>query len=69
MGYAQAAHEAAMRRVRGVSNEQLTREAASVFTGRTRPAWHALIINAIDYTEHTGQIAYLRGMLTGPGWL
>jgi len=24
-----------------------------------------LLTNAIDYTEHTGQIAYLQGLMTG----
>ena len=67
-GYAEAAHDAALRRMRAATPEQLTRTVSS--PGRPdRPAYRSLLINAIDYTEHTGQIAYLRGMLTGPGWL
>ena len=70
LGYADAAHEAALRRVRGATEAQLTRVTQSPVAGRpSRPAWQSLVINSSDYTEHTGQIAYLRGMLTGPGWL
>ena len=69
-GYAEAAHETAVRRVRSATHEQLTRTFQSVVPGRpARPAWQSLVINASDYAEHTGQIAYLRGMLTGTGWL
>ena len=67
-GYAEAAHDAALRRMRAATPEQLKRTISS--PGRPdRPAYRSLLINAIDYTEHTGQIAYLRGMITGPGWL
>ena len=70
LGYADAAHAAAVRRVRAASEEQLTRVIESVMPGgAARPAWRSLLINAIDFTEHTGQIAYLRGMLTGTGWM
>ena len=67
-GYAEAAHDAALRRMRAATPEQLKRTISS--PGRPdRPAYRSLLTNAIDYTEHTGQIAYLRGMITGPGWL
>ena len=36
--------------------------------GDTRPVWRALVGMAGDSTQHTGQIAYLRGMFTGMGW-
>jgi hypothetical protein len=62
-------HEAATERVLGLSSERLVHATARVDTGEERPVWRRLLINALDYTEHTGQIAYLRGMLTGPGWL
>ena len=68
-GYAEAAHDAALRRMRAATPEQLTRSRAGLPGRPERPAYRSLLINAIDYTEHTGQIAYLRGMLTGPGWL
>ena len=67
-GYAEAAHGVALRRVREATPEMLTRPYQ--VPGRPeRPTWQRLLTNAIDYTEHTGQIAYLRGMLTGTGWL
>ena len=70
LGYVDAVHNAALRRVREATEEQLTRVSQSPVAGRpARPAWQSLVINASDYTEHTGQIAYLRGMLTGIGWL
>ena len=69
LGYAEAVHKAATQRVLGLSSERLVHPIASVATGEERPVWRALSINALDYMEHTGQIAYLRGMLTGPGWL
>ena len=68
LGYADAAHSAALQRVQEATQEQLTREWAGL-RGTPRPAWKWLVLEATDYTEHTGQIAYLRGMLTGLGWL
>ncbi|MEX2598641.1 MAG: DinB family protein, partial [Dehalococcoidia bacterium] len=70
LGYSEAAHEAAVRRVQDASDEQLLRDIPGIRPGApARPAWRSLLINSIDFTEHTGQIAYLRGMLTGPGWM
>jgi hypothetical protein len=37
-------------------------------TGPSRPAWRALASVMGDSSEHTGQINYLRGMMTGQGW-
>ncbi len=68
MGYADAAQNTALRRVREASADLLLRPSTGA-DGVARPAWARLVTNAIDYMEHTGQIAYLRGMLTGPGWL
>ncbi len=68
LGYADAAHSATLRRVQEASKKQLTREWAGL-RGAPRPAWKWLVLEATDYAEHTGQIAYLRGMLTGLGWL
>lgn len=67
-GYAEAAHGTALRRVREATPDMLTRP-YEVPDRPDRPTWQRLVTNAIDYTEHTSQIAYLRGMLTGPGWL
>ena len=66
IGYADAAHEASLRRVREATGKQLAQ--VPDFGGRPRPLSEWLIIEASDYAEHTGQIAYLRGMITGIGW-
>ena len=66
-GYAQAAHNALVRRVSQAEHAQL--EAAVEYTpGSSRPAWRALVSVVEDSAEHTGQINYLRGMLAGYGW-
>ena len=33
-----------------------------------RSAWRALVSVMGDSSEHTGQINYLRGLMTGSGW-
>ncbi len=68
LAYAEAAHQAAVRRAANATDEQLHRWVESFDPGRGRYAYQWLLTNGIDYTEHTGQIAYLRGVLTGPGW-
>lgn len=69
LAYGEAAQQAAVRRVTDATDEQLHRWVESFDPGRGRPAYEWLLVNGIDYTEHTGQIAYLRGVLTGPGWM
>ena len=68
LAYAEAAQQAAVRRVADATDQQLRRWAESFDPGRGRPVYEWLLVNGIDYTEHTGQIAYLRGVITGPGW-
>ena len=66
-GYAQAAHDALVRRVSQADLSQL--EAAVEYTpGASRPAWRALVSVVEDSAEHTGQVNYLRGMMAGYGW-
>ncbi len=67
-GYRDAAHEAALGRVRGLTEEQLSRPHQHTAISPVRPAWRSVLTNIIDFTEHTGQVAYLRGILTGPEW-
>lgn len=69
LGYAEAAHRAAVRRVANVTDEELHRLYHPSGSGQDRAGHEWLLVNGIDYTEHTGQIAYLRGVLTGPGWM
>jgi len=67
LGYARAAHNAIVERVSRMSPEDFERE-IEYMPGACRPAWRALISVMGDSSEHTGQINYLRGMITGHGW-
>ncbi len=68
-GYVDAAHEATVERVRRLTPEQLQSPFQYMPSGEPRPTWQACIATAMDFTQHTGQIAYLRGMITGQGWM
>ena len=67
LGYASAAHNALVERVSRMTPEDFEKE-IEYSPGSTRPAWRALISVMGDSSEHTGQINYLRGMITGSGW-
>ncbi len=66
-GYADAAHSAAMRRLSMVTPAQLGEPALYVL-GDTRPTWDAIRGMLGDSYSHAGQVAYIRGMVTGKGW-
>ena len=66
-GYADAAHSAVMRRLSTVTPAQLAQPVEYVL-GDTRPAWDAIRGMLGDSYSHAGQVAYLRGMVTGRGW-
>ena len=67
LGYASAAHNAIVERVSRMTPEDFDKE-IEYMPGSSRPAWRALISVMGDSSEHTGQINYLRGMITGQGW-
>jgi len=67
LGYASAAHNAIVERVSRMTAEQFEKE-IEYSPGSSRPAWRALVSVMGDSSEHTGQINYLRGMITGHGW-
>ena len=67
LGYASAAHNAIVERVSRMTPEDFERE-IEYMPGASRPAWRALISVMGDSSEHTGQINYLRGWITGHGW-
>lgn len=67
LGYASAAHNALVNRVSRMTPEDFDKE-IEYLPGSPRPAWRALISVMGDSSEHTGQINYLRGMITGSGW-
>lgn len=67
LGYAEAAHQALVRRVSRLTPEQFD-QPVEYIPGSSRPAWRALVSVLNDSSEHTGQINYLRGMVSGHGW-
>lgn len=66
-GYVEAAHQATVTRVAHLTPSQLVQPIMS-HTGEMRPAWRALAGVCSDSAQHSGQIAYLRGWLSGYGW-
>ncbi len=67
LGYASAAHTAIVERVSRMTPEDFEKE-IEYSPGSSRSAWRALISVMGDSSEHTGQINYSRGMITGHGW-
>ena len=67
LGYASAAHNALVDRVSKMTEADFEKEVEYV-PGSPRSAWRALISVMGDSSEHTGQINYLRGLITGHGW-
>lgn len=66
--YADAAQAAAVRRVAGLSPEQLQRPVLYMPQMEPQPAWRLLVSITMDSIQHTGQIAYVRGLIAGYGW-
>jgi hypothetical protein len=70
-GYLEAANRAAVERVSRLTPEQLEQP---VLYGtpetpvRTCPAWQAFIFVCGDSVQHAGQINFIRGLLSEPGW-
>ena len=68
MEYAEAAHDACVRRVCALGADDLVRPFVHHGGSPVRPVWQSLANTAMDFTQHVGQIAYLRGLLSGFGW-
>lgn len=66
-GYVDATPHRTVERVTALTLTQLRQPIASR-SGERRPAWRALVGMCGDAAQHTGQIAYLRGMMSGYGW-
>ena len=68
-GYTEAAHTTFIERVNGLSAAQLE-EMTQYMPGRgePRPKWRSILGVCSDTMKHTGQIEYLRGLITGKGW-
>ena len=66
--YADAVHGAVMRRLSVVTPAQLAQPVQYVLGGAPRPGWDAIRGMLGDSYSHAGQVAYIRGMVTGRGW-
>mgnify|MGYP001159521009 FL=1 len=68
-GYIDAAHQRFLERVASMSPEDLEKPVHYIpGRGEPRPAWRSLYGACSDAVKHTGQIEYLRGLITGKGW-
>ena len=67
-GYVDAAQAAGVDRVARIGPERFLESAAYFPGARERPIWESLVSTAMDFAQHTGQVAYLRGLITGMGW-
>ena len=67
-GYVEAANNAAVERVNRLKPELLDQEVELDASRGMRPAWQVFNPMISDCLQHLGQIAYLRGMITGRGW-
>jgi uncharacterized damage-inducible protein DinB len=69
-GYMEAAHRVARERVAKLSPEQLEQTVAwgTAETPLLGPTWRALIVLLNDSIQHTGQINYIRGLVSEPDW-
>jgi hypothetical protein len=65
--YAEAAHRVTVERVSTLTPTQWLQPILS-HTGERRPAWRALAGVCSDSAQHSGQIASLRGLMSGSGW-
>jgi hypothetical protein len=66
-GYVDAAHQVTVERVAKLTPTQFGQPMVA-HTGEQRPAWRALAGVCSDSAQHSGQIAYLRGLMSGYGW-
>jgi hypothetical protein len=66
-GYADAAHRETIERVKHLPATRFDQPVEHP-PGTSRPTWQALAGMCGDSYQHAGQIAYLRGMITGYGW-
>src|SRR4051794_31715078 len=71
-GYVEAANRAAVERVTRLTPEQLEQPVlwgTPETPADTRPAWRALMSVCGDSLQHTGQINYIRGLVSERDWL
>ena len=70
IGYFDAVAEKTKEAVEGLSEDDMARLVESTIPGRpAQPVASRLSVIMNDNIQHTGQIAYLRGLIRGHGWL
>ena len=69
MGYYEAVREATGVFLDGLADADLQREVPAVSGQGTVPLRERLQAALMDGLQHTGQVAYLRGLFEGRGWL
>lgn len=72
LGYMEAVNRAVVARVGRLTPEQLEQTVmwgTPDTPGDTRPVWRALMSICGDSVQHIGQINYIRGLVSEPGWL
>jgi len=67
LGYVEAAQASALERIARITPERMLEEVLYVAGREPRALWRSLVGTISDTGQHTGQIAYLRGLITGYG--
>lgn len=68
LGYVEAAQQATVERIARITPARFLEDATYTVGREPRPLWRSLVGTVSDAGQHAGQIAYLRGLLTGYGW-
>jgi hypothetical protein len=68
LGYLDAVQQSVTERLARVTPERFMAESVYAAGREPRPLWRSLVGTVSDAGQHTGQIAYLRGLITGYGW-
>lgn len=68
IGYIEAAQQSTIERIAALLPERLQEEASYAEGREPQPVWRSLVGTVSDTGQHSGQIAYLRGLITGYGW-
>jgi uncharacterized damage-inducible protein DinB len=68
LGYVEAAQQSTIESIARITPARFLEDASYADGRDPRPVWQSLVGTASDSGQHAGQIAYLRGLITGFGW-
>jgi hypothetical protein len=68
LAYIEAVHDAVADRIGSLPPQRFAESVAYADGRPPRPLWRSLAATMSDTGQHTGQIAYLRGLFSGYGW-